>query len=113
LVRSIQPLVNTVRSAGGNPVDVTDFVRDIDATVHDIANKTNAAITDLRDTALGKHAPPVVKFLEASSAELVRLNNEISAGGKAGDALPPVAFKIARATKVSFPFPEFGVEGKC
>jgi len=82
-------------------VDVTEFVRDIDSTVHDIAHKTNVAITDLRDAALGKHAPPVVKFLEASSAELVRLNSEISAGSKAGDALPPVAFKIARATKVS------------
>lgn len=81
-------------------MDVTDFVRDIDSTVHDIASKTNAAITDLRDAALVKHAPPIVKSLEASSAELVRLNNEISAGGNAGDALAPAAFKIARATKV-------------
>ncbi|TLD23395.1 cell polarity protein-like protein [Venturia nashicola] len=99
LVRSIQPLVNTVRSASGNPVDVTDFIRDIDSTVHDIASKTCAAITDLRDAGLAKHAPPIVKSLEASSAELVRLNDEIFAGGKAGDALAPAAFKIARATK--------------
>lgn len=82
-------------------MDVTAFVRDIDNTVHDIASKTNAAIADLRDAALAKHAPPVIKTLEATSADLVRLNNEISASGKAGDALPPVAFKIARATKVS------------
>lgn len=101
LVRSIQPLVNTVRSAGGNSVDVSGFVRDIDSTVHDIASKTNTAITDLRDAALAKHAPPIVKLLEDSSAELVRLNNDISASGKPGDAMAPAAFKIARATKVS------------
>ncbi|QDS70326.1 hypothetical protein FKW77_008568 [Venturia effusa] len=99
LVRSIQPLVNAVRSVSGNTVDVTDFIRDIDFTVHDIANKTNAAITDLRDAALAKHARPIIQSLEASSAELVKLNDEISAGGTAGDALAPAAFKIARATK--------------
>jgi len=95
-VRSIQPLVNIIRSGGGDDAAITEYIRDIDATVQDIASKTNTAIIELRDTALQKHAPPVIKFLESNSADLVRLNEE----GKPKDALPPVAFKIARATKV-------------
>jgi hypothetical protein len=64
--------------------------------VQDIVSKTNEAVYELQDPALQKHAPPVVKALEGSSAELVRLHEE----RKGNDSLPPIAFRIARATKV-------------
>jgi hypothetical protein len=102
LVRSIQPLVNTVRSGGKDDTVITEYIRDISTTVSDIVLKTNEAIFELRDAALEKHAPPVLKVLEASSEELVRLNDEVksSGDGKGHAGLPPVAFRIARATKV-------------
>jgi hypothetical protein len=93
-------LVNTVRTPGANHINpeaaIEEYIRDINATVQDIVFKTNEAVYDLKDTALSKHAPPVVKVLENSAAELVRLNS----GNKGKDSLPPIAFRIARATKV-------------
>jgi hypothetical protein len=93
-------LVNTVRTPGANHINpqaaIGEYIRDINATVQDIVSKTNEAIYDLKDTALSKHAPPVIKVLENSAAELVRLNE----GNKGKDSLPPIAFRIARATKV-------------
>jgi hypothetical protein len=100
LVRSIQPLVNTIRTGGRNnpsaDAAIANYIRDINTTVKDIVVKSNEAVYELQNSALQKHAPPVVKALETSSAELVRL----SEGKKGNDSLPPIAFRIARATKV-------------
>lgn len=95
LVRSIQPLVNTIRSSP-DPSEsiVAEYVRDIDSTVSDIVTKTNMALADLKNPALGKHAPPVVSVLKDTVAELNRTMN----GGQL-DRLPPLAFRVARATK--------------
>jgi hypothetical protein len=97
LVRSIQPLVNTIRSAPSpdDPTIIADYTRDISMTVQDIVDKTNTAVVDLKDPALSKHAPPVIKALEGTCSELLR-NQE---RGEIG-AIPPAAFRIARATKV-------------
>jgi hypothetical protein len=89
-------LVNTVRSGSIDDPAITEYIRDISATVQDIVVKTNEAVYELRDPALEKHAPPVIKVLENSSMELVRLDDE----DQDKNALPPVAFRIARATKV-------------
>ena len=48
----------------------------------------------LGNKALAKHAPPVVQVLEECKEQLVRLGND---GERT--RMPPVAFKIARATK--------------
>jgi hypothetical protein len=64
--------------------------------VQDIVFKTNESVYELQNAALSKHAPPVVKVLENSASELARLNDE----NKSKDQLPPIAFRIARATKV-------------
>ena len=99
LVRSIQPLVNTVRTGGASTQSedaIVGYIRDISATVQDIATKTNEAVYELQNAALQRHTPPVVKVLESSAAELVRLSGE----NNAREALPPIAFRIARATKV-------------
>jgi len=96
LVRSIQPLVNTIRSAPSpdDPTIIADYTREISMTVQDIVDKTNAAVADLKDAALSKHAPPVIKALEGTCSTLVS-NHE---RGEIG-AIPPAAFRIARATK--------------
>jgi hypothetical protein len=96
LVRSIQPLVNTIRNGMGknDSAIVADYVREIDTTVQDIVTKTNIALADLKDPALTKHAPPVVSVLQATVQELRRTQ----VAGQQGN-IPPLAFKIARATK--------------
>ena len=97
LVRSIQPLVNTIRGPP-SPDDgamIAEYTRDISMTVQDIVTKTNAAVTDLKDPALSKHAPPVIKALEATCGDLLRHSETGDI-----DRIPPTAFKIARATKV-------------
>jgi hypothetical protein len=99
-VRSIQPLVNTIRTPSANNANpdaaIAEYIRDINGTVQDIVFKTNESIFELQNPALSKHAPPVVKVLENSASELVKLNQE----KKSKDQLPPIAFRIARATKV-------------
>jgi hypothetical protein len=100
LVRSIQPLVNTIRAPNTNYANpnsiVADYVRDINSTVQDIVAKTNNAVYELQNPALSRHAPPVVKVLESNAAQLVQLMEE----NKGNELLPPIAFRIARATKV-------------
>ena len=93
LVRSIQPLVSTVRSGSADDQTINEYIRDISGTVEDITDKTNAAILETGSPALKKHAPPVIKVLEKSRIELNQERNS-------KDKLPPVAFRIARATKV-------------
>jgi hypothetical protein len=73
---------------------VAEHVRTIAATVSDIVGKTAAALAELNDAALRKHAPPVVAVLEAA----VRDMQAAQARG-AIDRIPPLAFRIARATK--------------
>jgi predicted nucleic acid-binding Zn-ribbon protein len=93
LVRSIQPLVSTVRSGAVDDQTINEYIRDISMTVEDITDKTNAAVLESGNPALKKHAPPVIKVLEKSRIELNQERNS-------KDKLPPVAFRIARATKV-------------
>ena len=93
LVRSIQPLVSTVRSGSADDQTINEYIRDISMTVEDITEKTNAAILETASPALKRHAPPVIKVLEKSRIELNQERNS-------KDKLPPVAFRIARATKV-------------
>jgi G protein-coupled receptor kinase-interacting protein 1 len=96
LVRSIQPLVNTIRNGGGanDAAVIADYVREIDSTVQDIVAKTNVALADLKDPALTKHAPPVVNVLQTTVQELRRTQVTQQLGN-----IPPLAFKVARATK--------------
>jgi hypothetical protein len=97
LVRSIQPLVNIIRNGNTN-VDnsniIGDYVRDIDNTVQDIVAKTNIALADLKEPALSKHAPPVVNSLKVTVQELCRAQ---TSGQR--ERIPPLAFRVARATK--------------
>ncbi|KAF2425782.1 hypothetical protein EJ08DRAFT_382805 [Tothia fuscella] len=99
LVRSIQPLVNTIRTGGANDpsadATISAYIREISVTVNDIVRKTNEAVYELQDSALQKHAPPVAKALEICSTELIKLSEEKNGN----DSLPPIAFRIARATK--------------
>jgi hypothetical protein len=100
LVRSIQPLVSTIRSASNNPnsnpdVDelINGYIRDISLTVEEIVGKTEEAVRETGSVSLKRHALPVVKVLEMSRIEL-------NVGRNSREGLPPVAFRIARATKV-------------
>jgi hypothetical protein len=93
LVRSIQPLVNIVRSGAADDTTINEYIRDISTTVEDITGKTNTAVLEAGNSALKKHAPPVIKVLEKSRIELNQERNT-------REKLPPVAFRIARATKV-------------
>jgi arginine decarboxylase-like protein len=87
--------VNTVRSGAADDQAINEYIRDISATVEEITEKTNTAVSESGNSALKKHAPPVIKVLEKSRIELNQERNS-------KDRLPPVAFRIARATKVWF-----------
>lgn len=77
---------------------VAEHVDSIDRTVQAIAARTNAAVETLGNAALKKHAPPVVEALQEFRVGLVEARREVRERGRAG--MPPLAFKIARATKV-------------
>lgn len=109
LVQNIQPLVQSVRSKPMNvylppeeEAAVINYISQITRSVQDTAQRTQNAINSLGDDALARHAPPVVGVLQAESQKL------LDAGSMNDDdwreQVPPLAFKIARTMKVSFPF---------
>jgi len=97
LVRSIQPLVNAIRtnpSTSTSDPTISTYVEEISRTVAEMVSKSNAAVSDLNNKSLIKHAPPVIVVLENTVVDLTRRKDSGDAQG-----LPQLAFKIARATK--------------
>ena len=95
-MQNIQPLVNTIRSPRGkNDTAVDGYVNEISKTILDIGEKTREAISMTGNESLQRHGPPVVDVLEECRQGLVMRQER---GERQG--MPPVAFKIARATKV-------------
>ncbi|KKY25824.1 putative cell polarity [Diplodia seriata] len=104
LVNSIQPLVQEIRSTpAGAPFppqseqNIEHHVNDINRTVYDIGFKTREAVSNTRNSALAKHAMPVTDILEECREGLLSALQEDEAGKR--EKIPPLAFKIARATK--------------
>ncbi|KAK8151705.1 cell polarity protein-like protein [Phyllosticta citrichinensis] len=101
LVNSIQPLVQEIRTAPSNgPLpqsNIDTYVNDISRTVYEISYKTREAIENVHNPALSKHAKPVVELLEDSREGLVQASGDNE--GIQREKIPPLAFKIARATK--------------
>lgn len=95
LVQNIQPLVNTIRSGGRNNVQVDGYVNEIGKAIADVVNKTQGTIASSGNRSLARHAPPVTDVLEDCRRALVMAR----AQGER-ERMPPVAFRIARATKV-------------
>jgi predicted DNA binding CopG/RHH family protein len=101
LVQNIQPLVHSIRSHPTtmplSPTDETaiiNYISEISRTVQDTTSKTTEAMRDLGNNALACHAPPVVGVLDRCREELLDAEQH-------RDRVPPVAFRIARAMKVS------------
>ena len=98
---NIQPLVHTIRSTpSGASLSAADeqrmnqHVSEISRVVNDIASRTNEAIDGVADTAsaaLVKHADPVVRVLEQCRKGLTAARRK--------EDMPPLAFRVARATK--------------
>jgi hypothetical protein len=105
LVRSIQPLVSTIRSpnpSASSTQAVAEHVRAIATAVGGVVAKTEATLADGDGrleagaaAALRRHAPPVLGVLEAAVVEMQAGLRE--RGGV--ERIPPVAFRVARATK--------------
>ncbi|KAI9707971.1 MAG: component of the polarisome [Bogoriella megaspora] len=103
LVRAIQPLVQSIRSASSSPslssidlATIQDHVADISSTVEDIVHKTSDSMRELDNPVLDKFASPVIGVLEECRAGLLDASEERD--GVRG-RVPGLAFKIARATK--------------
>lgn len=86
--------------AAGTPSSeaaISQYISRINDTVQEIVGRTNDAVYELRRDAAGpalqKHTPAVTAILESCRSELNKpgLNKQL---------MPPIAFKIARATKV-------------
>lgn len=104
LVNSIQPLVQEIRSTpAGAPFppqseeNIQHHINDINRIVYDISFKTREAVSNTRNSALAKHATPVVDLLEDCREGLLSALQENESGKR--EKIPPLAFKIARATK--------------
>ena len=93
--------MNTIRNpaagTSNSQATIAEYIRSINSTVQDIVGRTNDAVYELRrDTtgpALQKHTPAVTTVLD-------NCRNELTSPGLPKQAMPPIAFKIARATKV-------------
>ncbi|KAL9091089.1 MAG: hypothetical protein Q9165_005016 [Trypethelium subeluteriae] len=103
LVRSIQPLVSTIRAASASPTatldlaTIQDHVADIATTVEDIVNRSSDAMRAVDNpAALEKHAAPVLRVLEECRAGLLDASED---GNGVRAKVPGLAFKIARGTK--------------
>jgi hypothetical protein len=79
-------------------------VRAIAATVASVVDKTEATLADRGGqmdgeaaAALRRHAPPVLAVLEGAVAEM-QAAQQARAGSQL-DRIPPLAFRVARATK--------------
>lgn len=100
-MQSIQPLVNLVRSSpDSTPAEeqqIYDYIQDISRAVDDTGDRTYDAVKQLSNPALQKHAIPVVQILDDCRRDM--LDIDIRNGGR--EKVPPLAFKTARALKVS------------
>lgn len=76
---------------------ISNYIQDISRAAQDTVSRTHAAVKDLSSPALEKHAVPVVGVLEGCRQSLVSV--DIRDGGR--ERIPPLAFKTARAMKVS------------
>jgi hypothetical protein len=97
LTRSIQPLVNTIRSQPAILADdpiVATYVDDISASVFELVARTNSTIQELDNATLANQAPPVIDLLVSTARELVTAKERGDISG-----LPQLVFKISRTTK--------------
>ncbi|KAF2090000.1 hypothetical protein K490DRAFT_35888 [Saccharata proteae CBS 121410] len=104
LVNSIQPLVHSIRSTPtGLPLSeqtetaIENYVNDISRIVGNIGHKTREAIESLDNAALVRHAGPVVEVLDDCREGLLQAVAEQESNKR--EKIPPLAFKVARATK--------------
>ncbi|EKG13193.1 Spa2-like protein [Macrophomina phaseolina MS6] len=104
LVNSIQPLVQEIRSTPAGALlpaqseeNIQQYINDINRIVYDISFKTREAVSNTRNGALAKHSTPVVDLLEDCRGGLLSALQENETGKR--EKIPPLAFKIARATK--------------
>ncbi|KAF2875874.1 cell polarity protein-like protein [Massariosphaeria phaeospora] len=99
LVKSIQPLVNLIRSTPvSSPAEeqqISDYIQDISRAVQDTGTRTYEAVNQLSNPALKKHAVPVVELLEEYRQSMLAI--DVRDGGR--ERIPPLAFKTARALK--------------
>jgi hypothetical protein len=75
---------------------ISDYIQEISRAAQDTVSRTYAAVKDLSNPALEKHAVPVVGVLEGCRQSIVSV--DIREGGR--ERIPPLAFKTARAMKV-------------
>lgn len=88
---------STPYSTPADEQQISDYIQDISRSVQDTASRTYEAVRDLSNPALKKHAVPVTEVLEDCRQNMLAL--DVRDGGR--DRIPPLAFKTARAMKVS------------
>ena len=100
---------SAVPLSSADEASISKHVGEVGTSVRQICQKTMAAMTGAgahtRDSALEKHAGPIIANLEECRGELEFYG---SGGGGSGNAIstsarekiPPISFKLARVTKV-------------
>lgn len=104
LIQSIQPLVNTLRSGNDNAAasepSIQKYISSISHIVEEVCQNSDASVRaagqDESGKAIHKHMPPVISALEEARIALQTMAKDAAKREQA----PPLAFKIARATKV-------------
>ena len=120
LVQAVQALVSGVRTEAGLPI-VRDYMGDIGGIIDNVVSLTTTAFVETRSAslraALRDRAQPVLDKLSDCRTQLVSANAEAdrindTASFKAYvNRLPPLAFEVARETKVGFFI--FDLRGVC
>ena len=96
---------SAVPLSSADEASISKHVGEVGTSVRQICQKTMAAMTGAgahtRDSALEKHAGPIIANLEECRGELEFYGgggNAISSGAR--EKIPPISFKLARVTKV-------------
>ena len=76
-----------------------DYIREIAQAVRDTVTRTFDAVGDIPESALREQLVPVADALECCRQDLLAV--DVREGR--WEAIPPLAFKTAKAMKVSFP----------
>src|SRR5579862_22943 len=118
MVQSIQALVSSIRADDEMPI-IRNHINDIATVVGNVVTSTETAMGQAGNSILRDRGESIIRKLSDCRAKLLEVKSE---GENIKDPvvlkdftnkLPPLAFEIARETKVRFPFPDHSPSISC
>jgi G protein-coupled receptor kinase-interacting protein 1 C term len=107
MVQSIQALVSSIRADDGMPI-IRKHINDIATVVGNVVTSTETAMGQAGNSILRDRGESIIRKLSDCRAKLLEINSEgenikdLAVLKDLTNKLPPLAFEIARETKVRF-----------